>query len=76
MPAIVSSPSRTFALQIQKIEMSTMTEIQEAIGRLRSEEKLALAVWLHTNAAQHMFTSVRNDPFLSPSLCVRVSINT
>ena len=28
--------------------MSTMTEIQEAIGRLRAEEKSALAAWLQS----------------------------
>jgi hypothetical protein len=35
-------------LQIHKIDMSTMTEIQEAIGRLRAEEKSALAAWLQS----------------------------
>jgi hypothetical protein len=35
-------------LQIHKIDMSTMTEIQEAIGRLPAEEKSALAAWLQS----------------------------
>jgi hypothetical protein len=31
-----------------KIDMSTITEIQEAIGKLRAKEKSALATWLQS----------------------------
>jgi phosphoglycerate-specific signal transduction histidine kinase len=46
--AMVSSPSRTFYVTDRKIDMSTITEIQEAIVQLPANEKSALAVWLQS----------------------------
>jgi hypothetical protein len=42
------SPSRTFYVRDQKINMSTIAEIQEAIEKLPANEKSALAVWLQS----------------------------
>jgi hypothetical protein len=40
------SPTRTFCVNNRKIDMSTITEIQEAIEKLPTSEKSALAAWL------------------------------
>jgi hypothetical protein len=39
---------RAFRVTNCDIDMSTMTEIQEAIGRLPANEKSALAAWLQS----------------------------
>jgi hypothetical protein len=45
---MASSPARTFCGNNRKIGMSTITEIQEAIGRLPANQKTALAAWLQS----------------------------
>lgn len=42
------SPTRTFCVNNRKIDMSTITEIQEAIEKLPTSEKSALAAWLQS----------------------------
>jgi hypothetical protein len=45
---MVPSPSRNFCDTGCKIDMSTITEIQEAIEKLPAVEKSALAAWLQS----------------------------
>src|SRR5213079_1708493 len=47
-PLTRSSPTRTFCVNNRKIDMSTITEIQEAIEKLPSSEKSVLAAWLQS----------------------------
>lgn len=42
------SPTQTFCVNDRKSDMSTITEIQEAIEKLPSSEKSALAAWLQS----------------------------